>query len=83
MDYKLQMSNLKSFINANYQIEFIWPTILLIGYINDGIPNKDLEKISTDLQDNYGLVATIALEKLVDLKLIRVLDESSTDFSPH
>lgn len=80
MDYKLQMSNLKSFINANYQIEFIWPTILLIGYINDGISSKDLEKISTDLQDNYGLVATIALEKLVDLKLIRVLDESSTDF---
>ncbi|KAG5417341.1 VPS33 [Candida metapsilosis] len=80
MDYKLQMSKLKSFINANYQIEFIWPTILLIGYINDGISSKDLEKISTDLQDNYGLTAAIALEKLVDLKLIRVINDSSNDF---
>ncbi|KAI5968861.1 VPS33 [Candida margitis] len=80
MDYKLQMSNLRSFINSNYQIEFIWPTILLIGYINDGIPSKDLEKISTDLQDNYGLNAAIAFEKLVDLKLIRVINDSSNDF---
>lgn len=80
MDYKLQMSNLKSFINSNYQIEFIWPTILLIGYINDGFPSKDLEKVSTELQDNYGLNAAIALEKLVDLKLIRVINDSSSDF---
>ncbi|KAI5960509.1 VPS33 [Candida theae] len=80
MDYKLQMSKLKSFINANYQIEFIWPTILLIGYINDGVPSKELGKLSTDLQDNYGLSASIALEKLVDLKLIRVIHDSSNDF---
>ncbi|KAI5964680.1 VPS33 [Candida pseudojiufengensis] len=80
MDYKLQISNLNFFINSNYNIEFIWPTILLIGFINDGILNKDLEKISIDLQDNFGLEAALALEKLIKLKLIRVINDSSNDF---
>ncbi|KAI5951861.1 VPS33 [Candida jiufengensis] len=80
MDYKLQISNLKFFINSNYNIEFIWPTILLINFINDGILNKDLEKISIDLQDNFGLEASLSLEKLIKLKLIRVINDSSNDF---
>ncbi|CAK9435415.1 uncharacterized protein LODBEIA_P01420 [Lodderomyces beijingensis] len=80
MDYKLQISKLKSFINLNYPIDNIWTILLLIGYINDGILNKDLDKISNELQDNFGLEAALALQKIVDLKLIRVINDSSNDF---
>ena len=80
MDYKAHISNLKFFINSNYQSEFVFATILLIGYLNDGISSKDLEWISVDLQDNYGIEASITLEKLIDYKMIRVINESSGDF---
>ena len=53
---------------------------MLIGYLNDGISSKDLEWISVDLQDNYGIEASITLEKLIDYKMIRVINESSGDF---
>lgn len=80
MDYKAHISNLKFFTNSNYQSEFVFATILLIGYLNDGISSKDLEWISVDLQDNYGIEASITLEKLIDYKMIRVINESSGDF---
>ncbi|RCK66846.1 Vacuolar protein sorting-associated protein 33 [Candida viswanathii] len=80
MDYKVHLSNLKFFINSNYQSDFVFATILLIGYLNDGISSKDLEWISTDLQDNYGIEASITLEKLIDNKMVRVIKESSGDF---
>lgn len=80
MDYKAHISNLKFFTNSNYQSEFVFATILLIGYLNDGISSKDLEWISVDLQDNYGIEASITFEKLIDYKMIRVINESSGDF---
>ncbi|KAI3405728.2 VPS33 [Candida oxycetoniae] len=80
MDYKLQISKLKSFINGNYPIENLWTILLLIGYTNDGILNKDIEKISMEMQDNYGLEAALSLQKLIHLKLIRVINDSSNDF---
>ncbi|RCK54329.1 Vacuolar protein sorting-associated protein 33 [Candida viswanathii] len=80
MDYKAHLSNLKFFINSNYQSDFVFATILLIGYLNDGISSKDLEWISADLQDSYGIEASITLEKLIDNKMIRVIKESSGDF---
>ncbi|EMG50634.1 VPS33 Vacuolar protein sorting-associated protein 33 [Candida maltosa Xu316] len=80
MDYKLHLSNLRFFLNSNYQPEFIWATILLIGVLNDGISSKDLEWISVELQDNYGIEAVFTLEKLIDLNMIRVIQESSSDF---
>ncbi|KAG7663941.1 VPS33 [[Candida] subhashii] len=80
MDYKLQLSKLKYFFNCNYPKEFIYATILLIGYINDGISNRDLDWISAELQDNYGISASFALERMIELKLIRVIQDSGSDF---
>ena len=80
MDYKLQISNLKLFLNNNYPIENIWTIILLIGYINDGIMNTDLEMIMTEIHENYGFSAVLSLQRLIDLKLIRKVNDSSNDF---
>ncbi|EGW33363.1 vacuolar sorting protein VPS33/slp1 [Spathaspora passalidarum NRRL Y-27907] len=80
MDYKLQLSKLKYFFNCNFPINFIWSGLLLVGYINDGISSKDLDWISQELQDNYGLGAIISLEQLIKYKLIRINHDSSSDF---
>ncbi|RLV95900.1 Vacuolar protein sorting-associated protein 33 [Spathaspora sp. JA1] len=80
MDYKLQLSKLKYFFNCNFPVNFLWSSILLIGIINDGISSKDLPWIGQELQDNYGLSAVLSLEELIKYKLLRIIQESSSDF---
>ncbi|CAI5756473.1 unnamed protein product [Candida verbasci] len=79
MDYKLQLSKLKYFLNNNFKLEFIWSTIILISLINDGIQNKDIDWISNELHGNYGLKMSINLEKLINYKIIRVIEDSNTN----
>lgn len=80
MDYKAHLSNLKFFINSNYPSDFVFATILLIGYLNDGISSKDVDWISVDLQENYGIESSVTLENLIANKMVRVINESSGDF---
>ena len=81
MDYKSQVAKLREFVNCNYPIEFVLSAILLIGYLNDGISNKEIDWLSLEMQDNYGLEAVFTLEKLIKFKMIRVIHGSSVDFS--
>lgn len=80
MDYKSQVAKLREFVNCNYPIEFVLSAILLIGYLNDGISNKEIDWLSLEMQDNYGLEAVFTLEKLIKFKMIRVIHGSSVDF---
>ena len=64
MDYKSQVAKLREFVNCNYPIEFVLSAILLIGYLNDGISNKEIDWLSLEMQDNYGLEAVFTLEKI-------------------
>ncbi|KAK6465307.1 vacuolar sorting protein VPS33/slp1 [Scheffersomyces coipomensis] len=82
IEYNLQISKLKYFLNLNFNYEIILSIMVLISIKNDGIKEKDFELINQQIQINYGLKVSLSLEKLVEFKLIRlIIDQSSTFLS--
>ncbi|KAK6457976.1 vacuolar sorting protein VPS33/slp1 [Scheffersomyces xylosifermentans] len=80
MDYKLQLSKLKYFFNINYDKYILLTSIILISIVNDGIKERDFEWISHEILDNYGMGTSLALEKLVENKVIKLIIDQGTDF---
>ncbi|KAG2733264.1 hypothetical protein G9P44_004254 [Scheffersomyces stipitis] len=80
MDYKLQLSKLKYFFNINFNQYIILTTIVLVSITNNGIKERDFDWISQEVLDSYGISTSLALEKLVEYKMIRINVDYGNDF---
>lgn len=80
MDYKSQVARLRDFLQKNYDCDFVLTTATLIAIVNDGIKERDYDWIIQQVLDNYGIEASLSLNKLVEFKILRIVTETSTDF---
>ena len=78
LDYKTQLSSLRQFLNQNADQENVLCSVVLISIINDGIKQRDYDWISLEIHDNYGLSIVLTLQKLVLLKLIRIVNDNES-----
>lgn len=72
LDYKLQIAKLNQVLYQASSFPIVISLVSLISFINDGIRQKDIESIERDVQLNFGMDATLSLQKFLDRKLIKV-----------
>lgn len=77
LDYKTQISTLKSFLTKNFKLEIILSAVACISIVNDGIKERDISWILDHIYENFGLVAIALMDLFLHHSIIRI--SGSTD----
>ncbi|CUM67063.1 uncharacterized protein PRCAT00004752001 [Priceomyces carsonii] len=72
-DNRKHLSTLKSFFNEGFDAKIVVSAIVLISIFDNGIKERDIDWITNDGLENYGLKFVASLEKCIKLNLIRVV----------
>ncbi len=81
LDYKLQMSALHQFCNANYSARTCVLAMVLVSTISDGLKERDFDGVVDELVQNHGLGLKFTADNLVKYKVIKVVSGGSDLFS--
>lgn len=79
IEYKPQMARVRHLVNQYATFPVVASVAVLVSLINDGIKQKDLEALETDIHQNFGLERLLVFRKLVECKLIKI-NVRSNDF---
>lgn len=79
LEYRPQVARLRHLVNEYATFPIIASLAVLVSLINDGIKQKDLEALESDVHQNFGLELLLVFRKLVECKLIKV-NARSNDF---
>lgn len=81
LDYKLQVSALRQFCNANYSARTCVLAMVLVSIISDGLKERDFDGFVDELVQNHGLGLKFTIDNLVKYKVIKVVRGGSDLFS--
>lgn len=79
LEYKPQVARLRHLVNQFTTFPVVASLTVLVSLINDGIKQKDLDALKSDIHQHFGLEQLLLFLKLVECKLIK-LNVRSNDF---
>lgn len=79
LDYKQQIAKLRRFLSQYGPFPVVASFAVLVSLVNDGIKQKDLDLLETEVHLNFGLECLLMFQKLIACKLIKV-NVRSNDF---
>lgn len=79
LDYKLQVAKIHDLMALQVPSAIVLSMIVAVSLTSDGFRRKDLDAIETAVTTNFGLAVALKLEKLVQLRLVKV-NAKANDF---